>query len=132
MNRSGSDRTSVLVSPRPMDPPVSWKRATSSRSSGRPLKETARIVSIAPTFPEPIQSAACRNFTPVGPPPSCLNLLYVGDFPLYFDLYFGDFARLDYRPSGGTDGRAREAPQVADVPGPHRAASQDRSRLEVP
>ena len=47
MNRSGSESTSVLDSPRPMVPPASSKRAVSSRSSDRPLKETARIVSIA-------------------------------------------------------------------------------------
>ena len=34
----GIGSTSVLVSPRPMVPPASSKRAASSRSSGRPLK----------------------------------------------------------------------------------------------
>src|SRR5215510_10450284 len=99
MNRSGSESTSVLISPRPMVPPASSKRADSSRSSGRPLKEIARIVSIAPklsylsgTNQRPAQS----DFTPVGSLASPLNL-----------LYFRDFGRLDYRRIQGGSGWPR-------------------------
>ena len=97
MNRSGSESTSVLVSPRPMVPPASSKRAVSSRSSGRPLKETARIVSIAPPPFRKNPRAAQGDFTPGGSFASLLNL-----------LYFGDFGRLDYpRVQEAPDERAR-------------------------
>src|SRR5215813_9030221 len=121
MNRSGSESTRVLISPRPMVPPASSKRANSSRSSGRPLKETARIVSIAPNLSclsGTNQSTAQSDFTPVGSRASPLNL-----------LYFRDFGRLDY--SEVPDERVRQASEAADVRGTHDAASQDGSRLEI-
>src|SRR5262249_5485206 len=122
MNRSGSESTSVLISPRPMVPPASSKRANSSRSSGRPLKETARIVSIAPNvsyLSGANQRTAQSDFTPVGSPASPLNL-----------LYFRDIGRLDYRRiQEAADGRVGKGD---DIPGAHGAASQDGSRLQVP
>src|SRR5215470_14458462 len=128
MNRSGSESTSVLISPRPMVPPASSKRANSSRSSGRPLKDTARIVSIAPKLPYlsgTNQKTAQSDFTPVGSLASPLNLLYFRDFL----LYFRDFGRLDYRRiQEAADGRAGKG---NDIPGAHGAASQDGSRLQV-
>src|SRR5262252_1381646 len=121
MNRSGSESTSVLISPRPMVPPASSKRADNSRSSGRPLKETARIVSIALNLSYlsgTNQSTAQSDFTPVESPASPLNLLYLSDF-----------GRLYYRRiQEAADGRAAEGD---DVPGAHGAASQDGSRLQV-
>src|SRR5437867_2434300 len=123
MNRSGSERTSVLISPRPMVPPASSKRADNSRSSGRPLKETARIVSIAPTFPsfpEQIREGVERFYSRWvgGVPPQSAVLRRLRK------------ARLPTRP-GGADGGTRQASQTADVSGAHGASPQDRSRLKV-
>src|SRR5215470_7137170 len=124
MNRSGSESTSVLISPRPMVPPASSKRANSSRSSGRPLKDTARIVSIAPKLPYlsgTNQRTAQSDFTPVGSLASPLNLLYLSDF-----------GRLDYRRiQEVADGRAGKRGTSADVPGADGASPQDRSGLKV-
>src|SRR5215467_140573 len=124
MNRSGSESTSVLISPRPMVPPASSKRADSSRSSGRPLTEIARIVSRAPKrsyLSGTNQRTAQSDFTPIGSPASPLNL-----------LYFRDFGRLDYRRiQEAADGRAGKTGKSADVPGADGASPQDRSRLQV-
>src|SRR5215470_17682246 len=125
MNRSGSESTSVLISPRPMVPPASSKRAASSRSSARPLKETARIVSIAPNLAYlsgTNQRTAQGDFTPVGSPASPLNL-----------LYFRNIGGLDYRRiQEAADGRAGKTGKSADVPGADGASSQDRSGLQIP
>src|SRR5213594_4417266 len=115
MNRSGSASTSVLVSPRPMVPPASSKRAANSRSSGRPLKETARIVSIAALpFRTKSESGVERFYSG-----------WVVRAP-------AQSARLAANPGRRRDERARQASETADVPGADGAPAQDGSGLQVP
>src|SRR5262245_34805482 len=104
MNRSGSASTSVLVSPRPMVPPAPSKRAVTSRSSGRPLKETARIVSIMSCLSGTIRERR-RGI-----------LLRFGRSRPLNVLYFGDFRGLDYPLQEALDERGRRENEAADVP----------------